>query len=126
MPLFPGSVRPLTGSDAIDVAINDGLGNQLTGFDSSRPATSVITTVASSATSVTLLAANTARRRLVINNSSSSVLFVAFAATATATAYTYRVPAHSTVDGILNDYTGIVTGIWTTAAGNAIITEIST
>lgn len=126
MALFPGSVRPLTNSDAIDVAINDGAGNQLTGFDSSRPATSTITTVAASATSVTLLAANPARRRLVINNHSGSAVFVAFAATATATAYTYKIPANSNVDGVLNDYTGIVTGIWNTATGNAIITEIST
>lgn len=127
MSLFSASIFGL-GSDvrAQATAIVDTNGNQLSGFDSSRPATSTITTVPSSATSVTLLAANPARRQIVINNVSSKNLYVAFAATATTAAYTFLVPSMGTFVGPLNSYTGQVTGIWSTANGNAVITEITT
>lgn len=126
MGLYPGSIFNLTNADAAVVAMVDGTGTQLTGFDPSRPATATLSSVAASVTSVLLLAANAARRRFVIHNQSSSVLFVAFAATATAAAYTYRIAANSDIDGALNDYTGIITGIWAAANGNARITEITT
>ena len=116
----PNDVR----AAAVAVVGTDGV--QLPGFDPSRPATSTLTSVASSATSVTLLASNAARRRMIVVNESSKTLFVAFAATATATAYTVAVAGNATYQGTLDDYTGIVTGIWSSAVGSARITEITT
>lgn len=110
---------------AAAVAVVDTTGTQLSGFDSSRPTTATLTTVASSATSVSLLAANPARRRFVVVNESSKTLFIAFAATATLTAYTVSVAGGMVYEGVLNDYTGVVSGIWSTANGNARITEIT-
>ena len=97
----------------------------------SRPlqaATATLSNVASSASSVTLLAANTGRLGVVIVNDSTAILYVKFGSTASTTSFTYQVAATmGTLD--LTDvpvvYTGIITGIWATANGNARITELS-
>ena len=126
MGLFQGAYRLLTNSVAVDVAVVDGNGDQLTGFDGSRPANSTITSVGSSIASVTLAAANAARRQLVIQNNSTKVLYIAFAATATSSAYTVKLAAGGVYESPLNGYTGIVTGIWAAVNGNAIVTEVTT
>ena len=126
MALAPSFIVESNDIRASAVAIVDTTGTQLSGFDSSRPATATISSVASSVTSVTLLAANAARRRFVVVNESSKTLFIAFAATATVTAYTVNVAGNAVYEGILNDYTGVVSGIWSSANGNARITEITT
>ena len=116
----PNDVR----AAAVAVVGTDGV--QIPGFDSSRPATSTLTSVASSVTSVTLLASNAARRRMIIVNDGTKTLFVAFAATATATAFTVAIAGNNTYQGQMDDYTGIVTGIWSAANGSARVTEITT
>lgn len=121
------SLRDLVNARAADVAIVDANGDQITTFTSvvTPPSTATITSVASSAVSVTLLAANADRRRVVINNESTKKLYIAFAATATATAYTYTVAPQQVWDGVLNDYTGDISGIWAAANGFARITEVT-
>lgn len=85
-----------------------------------------LTSVASAITSSVLLATNTARKSFVIYNESTSVLFVAFAATASATAYTVQVLAGGTFVPPANlRITGVISGIWTTANGFARITELA-
>ena len=121
-----GSLRDLQNARALDVAVVDGNGDQLTGFDSSRPASAAITSVASAATSTVLLPANPARRRVIFYNDSTKNLRVAFAATASATAFTALLPGKSLYESDLNDYTGIISGIWEAANGFARITEITT
>src|SRR5579859_3207349 len=119
MSLSPSQI-PLPNDIRADAtAIFDVNGNQLSGFDSSRPSTAAITSVPSSITSVTLLAANLARRRVIIVNESSKTLFVAFGATASATAYAVSIAGNQTYQGPLNDYTGQITGIWSAVNGNA-------
>jgi len=121
----------ILGSDnvrAATVAVVDTSGNQLSGFDASRPATATLTQVAAASVSTILLAANTARRRFMVHNSANKTVFLAFAATASLTAYSLPVPAGQSYEGPLNDYTGIVTFIG--AAGintnNLFVTEITT
>ena len=126
MALAPSFIIEPNDIRASAVAVVDTTGTQLSGFDPSRPSTATISSVASSATSVTLLVANPARRRVVIVNESSKTLFVAFAATATTAAYTVSIAGNATYSGPLNDYTGIITGIWSAVNGNARITEITT
>ena len=127
--ITPYSSFELTNATAIATAIVDGTGTQLTGFDASRPATSVITSVNSVAVSTTLLALNAARRQFYMTNTSNQDLYIAFAATATVAAYTIELAKNGgSFESVLNSYTGIITGIWT-AAGNGkpvIITEVST
>jgi hypothetical protein len=124
--MYLGSFRELTDARPADVAVVDGNGDQLTGFDSSRPANATITSVPSSVTSVTLLAANPARRYFVINNASSKILHIAFAATASAALYTIIIAPNTDYEAPVNGYTGAVSGIWTAVNGNAIITEVIT
>lgn len=96
-------------SGIITVALNDG-------------ATSTTSNVASSATVVTLKAANTSRVKLVIvHDDTASTLYVKEGATASATDFTYKLTPGDTL--IIDDYTGIVTGIWSAATGTARVTE---
>lgn len=108
------------------VAVVNTAGVQLSGFDQSRPATAALTSVAGSATSVSLLAANAARRQVFIDNDSTKTLYVAFAATATIAAFTLRIASGQSWESELNGYTGAISGIWTSANGNARITEVTT
>jgi hypothetical protein len=124
--MYIGSFRELTDARPADVAIVDLNGTQLSGFDQSRPSTSVITSVPASITSVTLLAANAARRQFFINNVSGKILRVAFAATASTSAYTILIAANGAYESPLNGYTGLITGIWAGTGGTAIITEVTT
>ena len=126
MSLLSGSVRELTNARPMDVAVVNGTGDQLTGFDSSRPSTAALTTVAASATSVSLLAANANRRQFFIVNNGSKTLYVAFAATATTGAFTFIISSNGTYISPVDGYTGVISGIWNTANGNAQVTEITT
>ena len=126
MSLLAATIRSLTNARALDVAVVDTNGDQLSGFDSSRPANATLTTVAASATSVSLLVSNTARRQVFIQNDGNADLRVAFAATASATAYTVLIPKNGQWDSVLNSYTGAIAGIWTSATGSARITEVTT
>lgn len=88
-------------------------------------ASSNLTQVASSASSVTLLAANASRKTAIFYNASTAVLYIALtSAAASTTAYTVQVAAGASWSMPVA-YTGQVTGIWASANGNAIITELS-
>ena len=87
-----------------------------------------ISTPASSASSVTVLAANAARNGYTVCNSSTQILYLAKAATATTGSYTLALPAAGTVPTCVSEdgltvYRGILTGIWASANGNAVVTE---
>jgi hypothetical protein len=87
-------------------------------------ATAALTSVAASVASVTVLALNANRKGAMITNDSTSVVYIAFAATATATAFTAKLNAGDYYE-VPFGYTGIITGIWVTAAGSARVTEIT-
>lgn len=87
-------------------------------------ATAVLSSVAASATSVPLLAANPDRASASVYNESTSVLYLALAATASATAYTVAIPASGYYELVAPAYTGAISGIWASANGNARITEV--
>ena len=126
MSLLGASLRFLTNARAQDVAVVDGNGDHVTGFDSSRPANATLTSVAASVTSVSLLASNAARRQAIIVNDGNKTLYIAFAATATTTAFTVRLGGGNEFVSEMNGYTGAISGIWDSAAGSARITEITT
>ncbi|MHC5768718.1 MAG: hypothetical protein ACYTXI_24465 [Nostoc sp.] len=90
----------------------------------STSGTSTPTTVASSITSVTILAANSNRKGGTIWNDSLATLFLEFGATAAPNAFVaklyaggyYEIPFH---------YTGVISGIWSAANGNALVRELT-
>ncbi|MEH2377616.1 MAG: hypothetical protein V7K27_01745 [Nostoc sp.] len=90
----------------------------------STSATSTPSTVASAITSGIILAANSNRKGATIWNDSTTNLFIQFGATATTSAFTaklfaggyYEIPFH---------YTGIISGIWSSVNGNALVNELT-
>lgn len=85
-----------------------------------------IIAVPASTSSVSLLGANASRKMVAIMNDSASVLYVKFGTTASSSSFTYKVPAQQTLElpsaGVI--YTGALDGIWASAVGNAVITEM--
>lgn len=126
MSLLAATIRLLTGEvRAVDVAINDAAGNQLSGFDQTRPANAAITTVAVSAVSAVLLALNAARRQVVVQNTSNQTIYIAFAATATTAAFTILIGKNGYWESQMNSYTGVMSVI-ASGAGNVVVTEVTT
>lgn len=127
MGLFSASYRQL-GPDviAVDVAVVDAAGNHVTGFDQSRPANAVLSTVNVTTTSGVMLAANPARREVYIEHEGSGTVFLAFAATATTAAYTLRIQGNSAHKLTLNGYTGVISVIRNAGTSTLRVTEVTT
>jgi hypothetical protein len=93
-----------------------------------EPATAALTQPAQNAASAVVLAANANRRGFVIENAPQddiADLFLAFAATATTSAYTKRLRPGEGWDR-RGGYTGVISGIWSDAgSGSAKVTEES-
>lgn len=126
--MYTADTFVLTSARAEAVAIVDANGVQITNFSGTPtpPANASLTQVAQSASSVSLLASNVNRRQIIIFNVAGQPLSVAFAATATLTAFSILIPANGNYVGSLDGYTGVVSGIWKGAgSGNAVITEVT-
>ncbi len=123
-----GQLRNLLNTRAMDVAVVDGNGDQLTGFDSSRPANAVSTTVTVDATvgGTVLLVANLARRKFIIWNDTGSKIFVGYEAVVSATDFAYEVPNNGYYESDLNDYTGEIRALKPSGSGPVRVTEITT
>ena len=124
-----GFLRQLTNTRAMDVAVVDGNGDQITSFgsgSSTPPPNAVLTNVTVSTTSAVLLAANVNRRRFIIYNDSGRHVFVAFAATASSTSFTVDLPNNGFYEGELHDYTGVISGVTQSGTGPVRVTEITT
>ena len=127
MSLVGGSVRLAGDSRPLEVIILDAAGNPITDFGGGGGGgggtTATITTIVPTNTSQVLLAANPARTRFLINNETQRSVKVAYAATASATVYTFVIPARSSVE--LTGYKGVISGIWdNNPNGTVTVTEI--
>lgn len=90
-------------------------------MSASTPA-AVLTSPAAAATTGVLLAAG-ARRAVTIFNEGSTILYVAFAPTASVTAYTAQVAVNGYYELPQPLYGGVVSGIWAgSPTGNARVT----
>lgn len=87
--------------------------------------TGTLSSVTASITSVTVLASNASRKGALIFNDSTALLYLAFAATASATAFTVKLTGGSFYEIPAPMYTGIITGIWVSATGAARVTELT-
>lgn len=90
-------------------------------------ATGTKSSVASSTSSVTILAANPGRKDATIHNNSTATLYLDLSGgTASATSFTIKIFADGYYELPRNPwgvYTGLITGIWSSANGNAQVTE---
>jgi hypothetical protein len=94
--------------------------------DPLNTAAATLSTVAAANASTLILAAGTAKDRWSVCNESSSIMYLAEAASASATAYTWAFPAQGTVATCMTDegiglYTGPLYAFWASATGNARI-----
>ncbi len=91
--------------------------------------TGTASNVSSLNTNQTILAANAARLGATIANDSTQILYLKLGSSSSSTSYTVQM-AGSTSGGIAYyevpfDYTGIITGTWASANGNARVTELT-
>jgi hypothetical protein len=127
MNLFLATYRLLTGDvRAVDVAINDANGAQLSGFDSTRPANAATTTLAATTTSAVLLPANAARRQYFIRNKSNQTAYIQMGAAASAASHVHVLPKGGYFDSVLNGYTGALEAVLASGTGDIDVTEVTT
>lgn len=91
-------------------------------------ATSALSSVAASVSGVQLLASNTSRKAAYIFNDSTATLYIGMVAHASLSTsnYTAQVPPSTLWEmPIYPIYTGEISGIWSSATGNARITELT-
>ena len=88
---------------------------------SSVGSVSNVTTVASSSTNVQLLPANASRISAKIFNDSTEILYVKEGSLSSTSSFTWQLLSGEAV--VINDYSGLITGIWSAANGDAKITE---
>jgi hypothetical protein len=86
--------------------------------------TGATTRVATSTTVATMKAVNAARKGLTVFNESTALLYVNLGSGASATNYTYAMPASAYYE-LPYGYTGIVTATLATGSGNAQVTELT-
>ncbi len=123
-----GDVTVNNGSGASAVNIQDG-GNSITvdGSVIANPTvstTATITSVTVTNASTTILVSNSNRKRFSIYNDSGAIIYVAMAATASTTSFTFQLTNNSFYDssgGVI--YTGIITAIRGSGNGPVKITE---
>lgn len=90
----------------------------------SLSSTAALSSVSNAITSTVLLASNTARRGFIVYNDSLAIVFVAFAATASTTAFSVKLqPGSEYEPGI--DYTGTISSIASAAIGAMRVTEFT-
>lgn len=98
---------------------------RVTDVGTAAASTAVITSVAGSASSVLLLAANSSRKGFTLYNNSTATAYVAFAATATTSAFTFKMAPNSLYEKDLVNYTGIISCIWDAVNGAMLVTGLS-
>lgn len=85
-----------------------------------------VSSVNDTAASTTLLTANAERLGVIIYNDSPQDLRIKYGATASATSFSYLIPAYGTWEMPNPIYVGIIDGLWAAdASGAARITELT-
>lgn len=91
-----------------------------------KSTTATLANISGATSSTTLQASNSARKGWSIHNDSSAILYVKFGSAASSTSYTVKLIADAYYElPTTSVYTGIITGIWTSATGSARVTELT-
>src|SRR5271165_3908794 len=123
--VYSSSTPSLTNGQQIALQVNSS-GSLLTSSTPATSSTSTITSVGGATSSTSLLASNTSRKGAYFFNDSTAILYLAFASSASTTAYTVQIASNGFYE-MPNPtvYTGSIFGIWSAANGNVRITELS-
>lgn len=95
-------------------------------FSPAKAAAATLSNISASASSVTLVSLNASRLGATIYNDSSATLYLKLGSTASSSSFTVKLyqDDYFELSGP-HIYTGIITGIWDSATGNARITELT-
>jgi hypothetical protein len=85
---------------------------------------SASSTIAAATTNNTILAANSNRKGATIWNNSTANLYIDFDSSASASDYAVKISAGGYYEMPFS-YTGIISGIWDAANGNALVRELT-
>lgn len=123
--VFNTSLPTLTNGQQAALQL-DSTGHLFVVSSASTSSTSTLTNVASSASSVSILASNANRKGMILFNDSTATLYLKFGTTASATSYTVQIASNGYFE-MPNPtvYTGALDGIWSSANGNARVTELT-
>ncbi len=103
----------------------DPTGNTIQPVQETRSSTATETSVAASSTTVTILSSNASRLGATIwNDSSTATLYLKLGTTASTSSYTAQVFPSGYYE-VPYGYTGEIDGIWSSAVGNARVTELT-
>ena len=115
---------------ALATAIVDVNGNQLAGFDVSRPENATIASVAYATGAVPILAANLARRGVILFNATNKAINISLSVSgASSGVFSFQIPTNGSWESELNGYQGAISAFWLQApsAGATLhVTEITT
>ena len=130
MALLGGSLRDLNDVRALDVAVVDADGNQITDFTTTvqfpdPPTVSTVAAVSVGPISTALLVADPNRRVFMIVNDGSNKVFVSFGAVASTTTFTMIIPKNGVYEGSVGGYAGAVSAIRATGTGDVMVTDVS-
>jgi hypothetical protein len=106
-------------------AVSDG-GSSLTVdgvFKEPRASGSSVSSVSGSASSVTLKASNADRLGIRVYNDSTATLYLKFGSSASSASYTVKMYPEDFYEDY--QYTGLISGVWSSATGSALVTEIT-
>ena len=108
----------------LEVIESDGSGGyRLKTAAGNSSSSSAVTSVSSDVVSQTLKAANPSRKSLYVVNESTSTLFIKYGANAATNDYTIKLSSGDIA--IIDDWSGIIDGVWDVANGSARITELT-
>ena len=127
--LLGASLREFTNARPMDVVLVDLNGDPIVSFSSTPeapPPNATLSTVNVTNTTGVMLAANAARREVYIEHEGTGTVYAAFAATATTTAYTFRISGNNSVRLTLNGYTGVISVIRNAGSSTLRVTEVTT
>lgn len=118
------STAPVATDPALVVSVSP---NSTLSTTTAAATTGTRTSVSASASSVQLLASNASRKGYKVYNDSTAVLYLAEgSASASTTSYTVQLVAGAYYEAsTLPLFTGVINGIWSSATGNARITELT-
>lgn len=128
----PAGTQTVTLSSTVTVTLSSTVtvtpsGTQTVTFAANRPSAGSVYLISSATSSTTLLASNASRRKFMVHNKGNKNLYVLFnTGTATATDnFSLVLSPNGNYESDLDDYTGIIKGIWDTGANGtpALITE---
>jgi hypothetical protein len=111
-----------TGGLALDATLTSGAAKVTATAKTSSTGTP--TSVAASITSVTLLANNANRLGATVYNNATSVCYLNHGATSSSALCSFLLQPGMTYE-VSSHYTGVISGIWAGASGNAFVTEFT-